>query len=96
MTLDFIFDNYLDSNAVIDLLKIDVEGYEMFALRGMRVALEQGRVKRAVVEVTDKFLTLNGSSKAELYEFMRGYGYSPSRNQDCWQYDEVFVAPAKT
>lgn len=93
LTLDFICENYLDEEDTIDLLKIDVEGFETNVLRGLARTLEQRRVKRIFIEITDKFLKQAGSSRDELYALMDAHGYQATRTLDQWQYDEVFVSP---
>ena len=89
VALDDVVEVYgIDS---IDVLKVDVEGYEMSALQGAKTLLSEKRIKTLVVEVTDSFLKEMGSSKKELYEFLKSYGYRPLYECDEQQYDEVFV-----
>ena len=94
LTLDFICENYLASGQQVDLVKIDVEGFEVNVLRGLGRMLSEQRIGRIFVEVTDKFLRQNGSSRNELYEYMESYGYTALKKSDHWQYDEMFVAPS--
>ncbi|MGJ8642144.1 MAG: FkbM family methyltransferase [Luteolibacter sp.] len=75
----------------IDLLKVDVEGYEMSALQGAKTLLSEKRVRKIVVEVTESFLIEMGSSKKELYDFLATYGYRPLFECDDPQYDDVFI-----
>lgn len=80
------------SNDVIDLLKIDVEGYELKVLKGMKGILEQEKVKMILVEITDKFLAKFGDSAFDLYRYMEDYNYRPKIGlKDWWQYDEMFL-----
>lgn len=88
--LDNLLNPLLPSGA-IDLLKIDVEGFEVAVLRGASDLLAQQRIKAMVVEVTDRFLRTYGSSKRELYELLQGYGYSATVRSEDWQYDELFT-----
>lgn len=88
--LDDYIPTYLPEGKLVDLVKIDVEGFEMRVLQGMKLLLEQRRIGCLVVEITDRFLKENESSKAELYDFMIRVGYVPSINSEEWQYDEVF------
>lgn len=75
----------------VDLLKIDVEGYEMSALKGAKKLLGDKRIRKVIVEVTDAFLKEMGSSKNELYEFLASYDYRPLHECDEAQYDDIFV-----
>lgn len=52
-----------------DLVKIDVEGAEFRVLKGARKALEEGRIKRIMVELHDK------DARDELYRILGGYGF---------------------
>lgn len=86
-----VFSNLISTNKQIDLVKIDVEGFELSVLKGMEELLENKRIKALQVEVTDQFLLRAGSSKNELYEFMNKHGYTSIVNSNEWQYNEVFI-----
>jgi FkbM family methyltransferase len=58
----------------VTLVKLDLEGGECRALRGMRRLLLEQR-PAVIVEVTDQFLRAAGDSAVELYRFMRSCGY---------------------
>jgi FkbM family methyltransferase len=58
----------------IALVKIDVEGAEMRALRGMRALLARDR-PLVVVELTDAWLRADGSSAVEVLHWMAEFGY---------------------
>lgn len=58
----------------VDLIKIDIEGYEMHALRGARRLLETQRPK-LFVEVGYTRLLKNGTSPAGLIVFLEELGY---------------------
>jgi len=75
----------------IDLIKIDVEGAELFVLMGMRKNLLDKKIKKIIVEITPKFLINFSHSKQDLYEFMKIVGYMPLYNFEKWQYDEIFI-----
>jgi len=53
----------------VDLLKIDVEGYELEVLMGARSALGSGRVLAVLCEFNDYWLELKGTSARELAQF---------------------------
>jgi FkbM family methyltransferase len=50
----------------IDLLKVDVDGFETKVLEGAAEALNSGRVKNVIVELDEHWLTASGSSVEEL------------------------------
>jgi FkbM family methyltransferase len=54
----------------IDLVKIDVEGYEMKVLRGAEIILNRDLIERFVIEVHTEHV-----STKELIKFLREYGY---------------------
>lgn len=58
------------------LIKIDVEGYELAALRGIQRLLETDRPWIAC-EITEGFLRRFGHSAAELVSYLDGLGYQP-------------------
>ena len=72
-TLDNIFvKNKLNK---VNFIKIDIEGYEIRALRGMaRILSEYNPV--ILCEVLDEALELAGGSRKELLGLLVGYGYS--------------------
>ena len=59
---------------VPDLLKIDVEGFEMQVLRGGEKTLQQHHPV-VVLELTDRFLNDHGDSAVDLVAFMEKLGY---------------------
>jgi len=62
----------------IALIKIDVEGAEMAAIRGMTACLVRD-APDLILEVTDDYLRAMGSSAEELVSHLRGLGYSMYR-----------------
>jgi len=89
--LDRILEAATHERPTIDLIKIDVEGYELQVVRGLIAHLQTRRVSKLVIEITDRFLRLNGDSKEMLFDFMKVHGYFPTVQSNEWQYDEVFV-----
>lgn len=68
-------DDYFADLERVKLIKIDVEGAEMMALRGMKKLLNR-KHPYVILEMTDKFLRDLGSSPEELIEFMADAGYT--------------------
>jgi FkbM family methyltransferase len=62
--------------AHIDLLKLDVEGWEEHVLNGAQNLLTQGRITYIFCEFNDQWLTLAGSSIAQLTHLLHSYGFS--------------------
>jgi len=74
-------DAYLGTRAVsrIDLLKVDVEGFEPNVIRGAHRTLSDRRVRSIFCELNDYWLGLNGTTSAELDGMIQGYGFRPVR-----------------
>lgn len=58
----------------IDLMKIDIEGSEIMALRGARRLFSQRKVKTVICEFNPYWLRQMGSSTEELYDMFHGFG----------------------
>lgn len=75
-TLDAIFGSYLprvNDLGTIEVLKLDVEGYEMGALRGSERLLSEGLVHFLVLEFHPGMLGSSGTDPRGLLEFLRHY-----------------------
>ena len=69
--------DWLDDDAgPIVMLKIDVEGFEMRVLRGMRRLIETHRPV-IVTEVVESHLRRDGATRKDLVDFLSGLGYAP-------------------
>jgi FkbM family methyltransferase len=66
----------LASQATIDMMKIDIEGFEPNALRGMQDYLQSGRIRYLMCEFNSGWLEPNGSSCEELLEMINGMGFA--------------------
>lgn len=60
----------------IDLLKMDIQGAELSALRGAERLLREGRVHLLYLEVQFISLYEGQAWASEIMEYLRGYGYS--------------------
>jgi FkbM family methyltransferase len=57
------------------IAKIDVEGFELRVLAGMRNALSRGAFRLLVVEINEFTLSLAGTAPEQLREFLNDMGY---------------------
>ena len=72
-------DSYIVSRRIgrIALIKIDVEGFELPVLKGLRGYLEQSTHRPAIIcEIAPRAYPLMGRRVPELVSFMAKYGYS--------------------
>ncbi|MFA6003878.1 MAG: FkbM family methyltransferase [Elusimicrobiota bacterium] len=60
----------------LSLVKIDVQGAELLALRGMRQTLADSPEARLILEFCPEALSAGGTSPAELLDFLRELGFS--------------------
>jgi hypothetical protein len=76
----------------VQLVKIDVEGYEFQVLKGLANCMSQMRNATFVVEITPSYLARAGAGETDIYEFFRKRGYRPrfGPKSDA-QWDEIFV-----
>ncbi|MEW5757050.1 MAG: FkbM family methyltransferase [Pseudomonadota bacterium] len=58
------------------LVKIDVEGYELSVLKGMKGHLDRKLIKHILVEVTPSKMVRNGQRPDELFAMLEAYGFS--------------------
>jgi FkbM family methyltransferase len=70
-------DNYCDLNEIghIDILKMDIQGAELNALKGARKLLSQKNITMIVTEVEFKELYKNQPLYEDLAVYLRDYGY---------------------
>jgi len=69
-------DTFIDSNNIqnIDLLCIDLQGYELNAIKSLGDKLHN--VKCIITECSISSTYVNGASFVELYEYLKSYGFS--------------------
>ncbi|CAN5374233.1 hypothetical protein BH09BAC3_BH09BAC3_13050 [soil metagenome] len=70
-------DQLLDKQK-IRLLKIDIEGYEFFALKGAAGILASGQIENIILELHPPQLKQLGHSVEEIQNFIVGFGFSYS------------------
>lgn len=75
---DFVLKNGIEN---IDLIKIDVEGFEPNVIKGMHTIMSNGTVKRILIEIYDDWLVQNNSSAVLLDSLIRSFGYSLEKKQ---------------
>lgn len=79
-----------------DYLKIDIEGFEVFALRGMLKTLQRCR-PIVLIEINEGALAANGHNANDIFRIFSDLGYKGVRNypdhaQPEWpQYDVMFT-----
>lgn len=77
--------------AVVALMKIDIEGFELNALRSAQVSLRKGVFREIIVELHPKQLQSLGQSVDELFSLMNQFGYSRRNEGD----SVIFTAPTR-
>jgi len=74
----------------IKLIKIDVEGYEMVVLKGMKGSMDNLKQAKFILEINTKFLEKAGSSVKEIYDFFASHGFNGEKGMSERTYDETF------
>jgi hypothetical protein len=59
----------------VNLIIIDIEGYEYFAIKGLEESLCNGIVKHLICEIHPRMLKENGHSEADVLELLSKYKY---------------------
>ena len=95
-TIDYVINEF--KTAIIDLLKIDVEGYEIQVLEGARKSLAEKKINFIYIEtgLDDRF-----NSIQSLNDFLNPIGYLPyafyeqtahwTGTQNLWYWNSLFV-----
>lgn len=70
-------DNYIEKNGItkVDLIKIDVEGFEMNVLKGGMETINKHKPKM-FIEISENNLISKNSSSKEIMTFLSGIGYN--------------------
>ena len=72
-TLDAILTERKIDN--VDMLKIDVEGYEYEVLTGCKELMRQKKIKKIICEIHSQYLAKKGVSEDMLYSLLRDNGF---------------------
>jgi hypothetical protein len=59
----------------IDLVMMDIEAHEIYALEGMKELLSKKAVKHLIIEVHPKFLQEIGKTDGEVIQILENNGY---------------------
>lgn len=92
----FALDDFMEGTAPPEFIKIDVEGWEPRALRGMRKTIEAKR-PMVFVEINAGALKDNGFSADDIFGFFKELGYTGRKpypehaTPDQDQYDILFI-----
>ena len=73
-SLDQLFEEH--SVASVDLMKMDIEGGEAFAIKGLAKSLTSHRVKRLLLELHPAQIAEHGSSVSEIVDSLQAAGYA--------------------
>ncbi|MBK8847948.1 MAG: FkbM family methyltransferase [Bacteroidetes bacterium] len=68
-------DSYLQRNKKVDFIKMDIQGFEMFALKGMKQCLEYNHQIKLLSELWPYGLQKSGSSVKEFADFLFQLGF---------------------
>jgi FkbM family methyltransferase len=74
---NLLLDDYIEERGVesIAFLKMDIEGWELHALRGARRSLEAGKVQAGFIELAPEVLRRAGTGPEELLGFLGEMGF---------------------
>lgn len=82
-------DDYVSEKARVDLLKLDIQGFELHALRGAERVIRQNAAIKILLEFWPYGLKQAGTSAAELITYLQDRGFtlrdtSSSQTSDDW------------
>jgi len=79
-TIDVVISsNNIDT---VNLLKIDVEGFEHEVLLGCENSLKQDKIKKIIVELHPQYLKSKGKDEALIYSFLKQHGFTTKKIQE--------------
>jgi FkbM family methyltransferase len=73
---NIIIDEYLQDNqiSVVSFLKMDIEGFELNAIEGMKESIKKGVIGAMYIECASSALARQSSNPEELLNLLRSYG----------------------
>ena len=82
---NIVLDDYLDSNRIdlVNFLKMDIEGQELTALRGLSRALNRGVIELIYFEVRTELLHRYGLTPEDVVQFQRQSGFRVFYCREC-------------
>jgi FkbM family methyltransferase len=81
VTIEFL-DNLIGKLGTneVNLVIMDIEGYEYFAIKGLEASLSSGIVKNLICEIHPAMLKENGCSEADILDLLSKYKYKVMYN----------------
>ena len=67
---------------LVNLLKIDVEGFEYEVLLGCNDALKKNKIKKIIIEIHSEFLKAKGMNEDLIYTFLKKHGFKIKKIQE--------------
>ena len=67
---------------MVNLLKIDVEGFEYEVLLGCNDALKKNKIKKIIIEIHSEFLKSKGTNEDLIYMFLKEHGFKIKKIQE--------------
>ena len=67
---------------LINLLKIDVEGFEYEVLLGCNDALKKNKINKIIIEIHSEFLKSKGINEELIYTFLKEHGFNIKKIQE--------------
>jgi len=67
---------------LVNLLKIDVEGFEYEVLLGCNDTLKKNKIKKIIIEIHSEFLKAKGINEDLIYAFLKKHGFKIKKIQE--------------
>ena len=67
---------------LVNLLKIDVEGFEYEVLLGCNDALKKNKINKIIIEIHSEFLKSKGINEDLIYTFLKEHGFNIKKIQE--------------